>query len=98
LPQIDFTQLAGWDQEDALAALAGLRAGCRAAKAVELSGICQALAGQAPADAAAARHFFETRFEIVPVETPGLLTGYFSEHGPPIWWCRSLRQARQPPW
>lgn len=78
LPQIDFTQLAGWDQEDALAALAGLRAGCRAAKAVELSGICQALAGQAPADAAAARHFFETRFEIVPVETPGLLTGYFS--------------------
>jgi membrane-bound lytic murein transglycosylase A len=78
LPQIDFTQLAGWDQEDALAALAGLRAGCRAAKAVELSGICQALAGQAPADAVAARHFFETRFEIVPVETPGLLTGYFS--------------------
>jgi membrane-bound lytic murein transglycosylase A len=74
----DFLKLQGWDQEDALGALAGLKAGCRIAKVPELSAVCQDLTRQAPADAAAARLFFETRFDIVPVETPGLLTGYFS--------------------
>ena len=74
----DFLKLPGWDQEDALGALAGLRAGCRVAKVPDLATICQDLARQAPGDAAAARLFFETRFDIVPVETPGLLTGYFS--------------------
>lgn len=74
----DFLKLQGWDQEDALGALAGLRAGCRVARVPELSAVCQDLARQAPTDATAARLFFETRFDIVPVETPGLLTGYFS--------------------
>ena len=74
----DFLKLPGWDQEDTLGALAGLRAGCRVARVPALAGVCQDLARQAPGDATAARLFFETRFDIVPVEAPGLLTGYFS--------------------
>jgi membrane-bound lytic murein transglycosylase A len=74
----DFLKLPGWDQEDTLGALAGLRAGCRVARVPAFAGVCQDLARQAPGDATAARLFFETRFDIVPVEVPGLLTGYFS--------------------
>ena len=74
----DFLKLPGWEQEDTLGALAGLRAGCRVARVPALAGVCQDLERQAPGDAAAARLFFETRFDIVPVEAPGLLTGYFS--------------------
>ena len=51
----DFLKLQGWDQEDALGALAGLRAGCRVARVPDLTAVCQDLARQAPGDAVAAR-------------------------------------------
>ena len=75
---IRFSELAGWDQEDALAALSSLNASCRLAKMPDLASICQDLVRQPPSDALAARQFFESRFELVAIEATGLLTGYFS--------------------
>ena len=77
-PSPSFAKLTGWEQDDHKAALEGLSAGCKIARVPDLAAVCKRLAQQPPQDAASARRFFETQFQVVAIETPGLLTGYFS--------------------
>ena len=88
-----FADLPGWAGADPRAALAAFRLGCRAPRPAAaplpvdaaalkdaLARTCSAAAAP-PADAAAARRFFETHFRPYRVEGPrgaeGLFTGYF---------------------
>lgn len=66
--------LDGWSTDDHRAALKAFAAGCRQAPS---DATCRAALRITPADGAAARLFFETRFEPVPVDDRGFLTAYF---------------------
>lgn len=80
---MSFSSLAGWAQEDHLAALNAFRAGCVVAKDQAMERVC-GLARTAPAmDGPAARAFIEANFRIEPVGgdgagADGLLTAYFA--------------------
>ena len=65
---LSFASLAGWGEEDHLAALNAFRAGCGVAKDQAMVRVC-GLARTAPTlDGPAARAFIEANFRIEPVE------------------------------
>lgn len=75
---LSFSSLAGWADEDHLAALNAFRTGCAVAKDQVLAHVC-GLARAAPAsDKASARLFLESNFHPEPVGDEGLLTAYFA--------------------
>jgi membrane-bound lytic murein transglycosylase A len=88
---VGFGDLAGWADDDHLAALQAFRTGCRVgdkAPAVAsarpppaaLEAACADAARAAPATGESARAFFEARFrpfEVAPAVASGFLTGYF---------------------
>ncbi|NEX91502.1 MltA domain-containing protein [Caulobacter sp. 17J65-9] len=74
--------LAGWAQEDHLAALKAYQAGCGADRTEPGKRTCAAARAMRAADPQSARHFFETRFVASPVEGTGLLTAYFAPEYP----------------
>jgi membrane-bound lytic murein transglycosylase A len=77
------SSLPGWAQDDHVAGLKAYQATCDVGVSARIaggrvSGLCLAARALGPADEAAARAFFEARFQAVPVEGDGLLTGYFA--------------------
>lgn len=70
-----FADLPGWAEEDHLAAFEAFRQGCLAAKPA--SDPCREAQTYRPADAAAARAFFESRFRVEAFTGEGMLTGYY---------------------
>lgn len=78
LPPVPVASLPGWADEDHLGALKAYRATCFIAQDPRDHDACAAAKALRNPDAAAARTFFETRFEARPQGEPGLLTGYFA--------------------
>ncbi len=90
---VGFGDLAGWEQDDHLAAFKAFEASCKALKRVAagevtakakpapgLAEACAAARGKAPRSKAAARSFFESMFtphRVVHDGPEGLLTGYY---------------------
>lgn len=75
---LSFNDLAGWPQEDHLAALDAFRQGCGAAREPAMAEVCRRARAEAPADEPGARRFLETNFQLEPVAGQGLLTAYFA--------------------
>lgn len=74
---LTFQDLAGWQDDDHLAALNSFLVTCDLLKGAEWPSIC-AIAAEATVSPAAARSFFEMFFRPVQVGTPpALFTGYF---------------------
>jgi membrane-bound lytic murein transglycosylase A len=73
-----FNDLAGWPQEDHLAALDAFRQGCGAAKEPAMAEVCRRARAEVPIDETGARRFLETNFQPEPVAGQGLLTAYFA--------------------
>lgn len=71
----DLTLLAGWAQEDHLAAFRAVRAAC-AVKPTP-GGLCWRAAAITPVDEDSARAFLEANLRAVPVAETGRLTAYF---------------------
>lgn len=72
------TDLPGWAGEDHAAALEAYARDCVAARDPPDRAACADARALGPADEAAARRFFESRFRAEPVEGGGVLTGYFA--------------------
>lgn len=89
LSKIDFSDIAGWRDDDHVAAFAAFVTGAHAIEdappktralgvdGVALQKIARAALTAAPLDAPAARAFFEDRFVPHRVDAPGFVTGYF---------------------
>src|SRR5262245_21205648 len=92
LEPIEWTELAGWLDDDHLAAFAAFQASCQALRKVPHNGdyrpiqsglvnVCRRASGLAPQDSQAARTFFEENFQPTRIaalgEAQGLVTGYF---------------------
>jgi peptidoglycan lytic transglycosylase A len=92
LEPVTWSALAGWAADDHLAAFAAYQAGCRVLRKTPrtddsreihgaLTNVCRKAIALKPADAHAARAFFEQNFQPVRIarlgEAEGLLTGYF---------------------
>jgi membrane-bound lytic murein transglycosylase A len=75
---LSFNDLAGWSQEDHLAALDAFRQGCGAAKDPVLAEVCRRARAERPGGDAAARRFLEANFRPEAVPGQGLLTAYFA--------------------
>src|SRR6516225_5516470 len=91
LEPVKWTELAGWSNDDHLAAFAAYQASCQALRKGHtgsqrpihsaLLNVCRKALGVLPQESEAARTFFEENFQPVRVarlgETAGLLTGYY---------------------
>lgn len=75
---LSFSNLAGWADEDHLAALNAFRAGCGAAKEPAMVRACNLARAATIRDAPDARAFLEANFQPEPVGDEGLLTAYFA--------------------
>ena len=75
---IPLSALPGWAAEDHVAAFEAWRANCRVRKTPDMASACQAAMAVDLLDAAAARAFFEDRFQAQPLPGEGVLTGYFA--------------------
>lgn len=75
---LSFSNLAGWADEDHLAALNAFRAGCGAAKEPAMVRACGLARAATIRDAPDARAFLEANFQPEPVGDEGLLTAYFA--------------------
>jgi membrane-bound lytic murein transglycosylase A len=75
---LSFSSLAGWSEEDHLAALNAFRAGCGVAKDPALARVCGLARNTVIQDKAGARAFLEANFRPEPVGDEGLLTAYFA--------------------
>ncbi|UAL10673.1 murein transglycosylase A [Caulobacter segnis] len=75
---LSFSSLAGWGEEDHLAALNAFRAGCGVAKEPAMVRVCGLARGSAVQDEPGARAFLEANFRPESVGDEGLLTAYFA--------------------
>jgi membrane-bound lytic murein transglycosylase A len=75
---VSFSSLAGWSEEDHLAALEAFRAGCGVSKDSAMSRVCDRARAAIVQDESSARLFLETNFRPEPVGEQGLLTAYFA--------------------
>ncbi len=75
---LSFSSLAGWGEEDHLAALNAFRAGCGVAKEPAMARTCGLARGSGIQDEQGARLFLEANFRPEPVGDEGLLTAYFA--------------------
>lgn len=75
---ISFASLAGWAEEDHVAALNAFRAGCGVAKDVAMARVCGLARNAAVQDEPGAKAFLEANFRVEPVGDQGLLTAYFA--------------------
>ena len=75
---VAFADLAGWSQEDHLAALDAFRQGCGVAKEPVMVDVCRRARGATTYDDASARRFLEVNFRPEPIAGQGLLTAYFA--------------------
>jgi membrane-bound lytic murein transglycosylase A len=75
---LSFSSLAGWGEEDHLAALNAFRAGCGVAKEPAMVRVCGLARASAVQDEPGARAFLEANFRLEPVGDEGLLTAYFA--------------------
>lgn len=82
-PALSFASLAGWAQEDHLAALNAFRVGCGVSKDPAANRVCALAKATKDLDGPGARAFIEANFRIEPVGgdgagEDGLLTAYFA--------------------
>jgi len=75
---MSFSSLAGWGEEDHLAALNAFRAGCGVSKDPALTRVCGLAKATVIQDGQGARAFLEANFRPEPVGDEGLLTAYFA--------------------
>jgi len=75
---LDFSTLAGWPDEDHLAALEAFRAGCGVSRDPDLTRVCQLARTGTVRDEPGARLFLEANFRPQAVGDQGLLTAYFA--------------------
>lgn len=75
---LSFASLAGWSEEDHLAALNAFRAGCGVAKDASIARVCATARAATVQDEPGARAFLEANFRPEPVGDEGLLTAYFA--------------------
>ncbi len=75
---LSFSSLAGWSEDDHLAALNAFRAGCGVAKDPALARVCGLAKTTVVQDEQGARAFLEAHFRPEPVGDEGLLTAYFA--------------------
>lgn len=75
---LSFASLAGWSEEDHLAALNAFRAGCGVAKDASMVRVCATARAATVQDEPGARAFLEANFRPEPVGDDGLLTAYFA--------------------
>ncbi len=75
---LSFSSLAGWSEEDHLAALGAFRAGCGVAKEPAMARVCGLAKATVIQDEQGARAFLEANFRPEPVGDEGLLTAYFA--------------------
>jgi membrane-bound lytic murein transglycosylase A len=75
---LSFASLAGWAEEDHVAALDAFRAGCGVAKDPATARVCGLARNAAVLDEHGARAFLEANFRVEPVGDEGLLTAYFA--------------------
>ncbi|WP_454718570.1 murein transglycosylase A [Caulobacter segnis] len=75
---MSFSSLAGWSEDDHLAALNAFRAGCGVAKDPALARVCGLAKATVIQDEQGARAFLEANFRPEPVGDEGLLTAYFA--------------------
>ncbi|PIB94405.1 murein transglycosylase A [Caulobacter sp. FWC2] len=75
---LSFASLAGWAEEDHVAALDAFRAGCGVAKDPAMARVCGLARNAAVLDEPGARAFLEANFRVEPVGDEGLLTAYFA--------------------
>jgi membrane-bound lytic murein transglycosylase A len=75
---MSFSSLAGWGEEDHLAALNAFRAGCGVSKDPALARVCGLVKATVIQDGQGARAFLEANFRPEPVGDEGLLTAYFA--------------------
>jgi len=77
-PFLSFASLAGWQDEDHLAALNAFKAGCGAARDQEMARVCRLARTEGPTEEWGARLFLEANFRPQAVGDQGLLTAYFA--------------------
>lgn len=77
-PVLGFNTLAGWLEEDHLAALDAFRAGCGVARDQDMARVCRQARTDGPRDEWGARLFLEANFRPQAVGDQGLLTAYFA--------------------
>lgn len=77
-PVLGFNTLAGWLDEDHLAALDAFRAGCGVAREEDMARVCRLARTDGPRDEWGARLFLEANFRPQAVGDQGLLTAYFA--------------------
>jgi len=75
---LTFGALAGWQDEDHLAALDAFRAGCGVARDQDMARVCRLARTDGPRDEWGARLFLEANFRPQAVGDQGLLTAYFA--------------------
>lgn len=75
---LSFSSLAGWSEDDHLAALNAFRAGCGVAKDPALARVCGLAKTTVIQDQQGARAFLEANFRPEPLGDEGLLTAYFA--------------------
>ena len=79
---LSVSDLPGWAQEDHVAALKAFQAGCGVSKDAAMTRVCGQARAMSAADAASARAFFETNFQVQSAGDDGLLTAYFAPQYP----------------
>jgi membrane-bound lytic murein transglycosylase A len=84
-----FAALAGWAEDDHVAALHAVTASCSGARDPGLLDVCRRAQAEGPFDEASARAFLERNFRPEPLVSEGLLTAYFM----PIYEARATRQG-----
>jgi membrane-bound lytic murein transglycosylase A len=77
-PFLSFASLAGWQEEDHLAALDAFKAGCGAARDQDMARVCRLARTDGPTEEWGARLFLEANFRPQAVGDQGLLTAYFA--------------------
>ncbi len=75
---LTFAALAGWKDEDHLAALNAFKAGCGAARDQDMARVCRLARTEGPTEEWGARLFLEANFRPQAVGDQGLLTAYFA--------------------
>ena len=88
-PSAGFASLAGWAEDDHVAAFDAVAASCPGARTQAMVGVCRRARALGPVDDASARAFLENNFRPEPLSTSGLLTAYFT----PVYEARSRREG-----